>query len=120
MDPSPPRSALTTHVLDTASGLPARGMEIALTYVHNNAAEMRISGTTNDDGRCPAIYVHPNDFKAGIYKMKFFTAEYFRAQHGLSCFYPFVEVTFEVADTQLHHHVPLLISPYGYSTYRGS
>lgn len=104
--------SLSTHVLDTAAGLPAAGMSLTLADADHAAIA---AGTTDADGRLgglPAV-------GAGVFVLRFETAAYFAASNR-PCFYPFVEVRFEVTDPAAHHHVPLLVSPYGYSTYRGS
>ena len=113
---------ITSHVLDTSSGLPAAGLKLKLFINANNSddealdhwqqlAEVR----TGDDGR--AIF----DFNivSGVYKIKFYVKEYFQA-FGTTCFYPKVEVAFNIIDPSSHYHVPLILSPHGYSTYRGS
>ena len=73
---------------------------------------------TNEDGRLGDL-IDPEDFTRGVYKLRFDTAAYYDV-FGLKCFYPFVEVAFNIEDPKQHYHVPLLLSPYGYSTYRGS
>ncbi|WP_402464465.1 hydroxyisourate hydrolase [Isoptericola aurantiacus] len=110
-------SHLTTHVLDTTAGVPATGVAVELTDA--GGASMA-TGTTDDDGRAA---LGPDLLPAGRYTLTFATGAYFAAQ-GTETFYPVVTVTFvvEVADdgTSPHHHVPLLLSPFAYSTYRGS
>eukprot|EP00126_Sphaerothecum_destruens_P007201 Sdes_comp19734_c0_seq1m11717 len=119
MSQKSPQSAITTHVLDTATGKPAAGMPITLFYLQNNTMQVKLSGLTNQDGRCPDIYIHPDDLKAGLYKICFDTGSYF-LKNSIQGFYPHVEILFEIHDPASHYHVPLLISPFGYSTYRGS
>jgi 5-hydroxyisourate hydrolase len=107
---------ITTHVLDTALGRPAAGVPVVLERADGDAWQPVGSGATDADGRlrtlgAPAV--------AGVYRLRFDTGAYFRAA-GQTGFYPVVEVVFEVADPTGHFHVPLLLSPYGYSTYRGS
>ena len=101
-------STLSTHVLDTATGRPAAGIRVRL---ETRAGAPLGDGTTDDDGRIAAI--GPAQLDPGDYVLRFETAAY------VSGFYPEVVVVFTVADDR-HHHVPLLLSPYGYSTYRGS
>ncbi|HET7066209.1 MAG TPA: hydroxyisourate hydrolase [Nocardioides sp.] len=102
-------SSLSTHVLDTARGRPAAGVPVELL----DAAGARLaSGTTDDDGRVASL---AGDLAAGAYTLRFAVAAY--QPDG---FYPEVTVTFTVAGLRDHYHVPLLLSPYGYSTYRGS
>ena len=77
------------------------------------------SGSTNSDGRVSDFVGHSDALPAGIYKLSFYLADYFQAQ-SQKCFYPYVDVAFEIADDGQHYHVPLLLNPFGYSTYRGS
>ncbi len=102
-------STLSTHVLDTAAGRPAAGIAVRLETRDGGALG---SGVTDDDGRVGAI--GPERLEAGDYVLRFATAGYVEG------FYPEVVVVFTVADPDQHYHVPLLLSPYGYSTYRGS
>lgn len=110
-------SSLSTHVLDTASGQPARGMTLSLWL--DDA--LLYEGATNDDGRCPALG-EGRSLTAGAYRLQFHVAVYFRAQGVVLPDPPFLDVVsidFGVADAG-HYHVPLLVSPFAYSTYRGS
>ena len=110
-------SSLSTHVLDTACGRPARGMAIALW--RDGALLQR--GTTNEDGRCPG-FADCIEFAPGTYKLQFHVADYFRAQGTMLADPPFLDIVsidFGMADDG-HYHVPLLVSPFAYSTYRGS
>lgn len=110
---------LTTHVLDTARGKPAAHLEIELHRMSGPGIWNFISsGKTNADGRLPGLLAD-GALIPGIYKLKFDTAGYFHSI-GTQGFYPFVEVAFEIQDSSQHYHVPLLLNPYGYSTYRGS
>ena len=109
---------LTTHVLDTAAGRPAAALPIQLERLVEGSFVYVGSGTTNEDGRLDAPLVSEG-WAAGVYRIRFDTAAYFKS-HGSTGFYPYVEVVFEVQNPDEHHHVPLLLSPYGYSTYRGS
>ena len=104
-------SGLSTHVLDTASGRPVSGLRVRL-YLHDREIS---SGTTNQDGRIPSVLPEGFVLKAGTYRLEFETGAYFP-----DGFYPVVAVSFSVRDEGAHFHVPLLISPFGYSTYRGS
>lgn len=110
---------LTTHVLNTASGRPAAGLLIRLEKSRAGRFEVVGEGTTNADGRLDSPLIDPSDWGAGIYRIRFETGAYF-ASLKQSCFYPHVEVVFEVRAPGEHHHVPLLLSPFGFSTYRGS
>jgi len=112
-------SPLTTHVLDTASGSPASGLLIRLEKSVNGEFEGLGEGTTNADGRLDSPLLDAGDWGSGIYRIRFETGAYFAARKA-SCFYPYVEVVFEVRAPDEHHHVPLLLSPFGFSTYRGS
>ncbi|WP_414832044.1 hydroxyisourate hydrolase [Afifella sp. YEN Y35] len=111
---------LTTHVLDTAAGRPASGLRIEL---FDAAGEKLREVSTNADGRCDAPLLEGSDFKAGRYELLFHVGDYFRGS-GVDlpdpAFLDVVPVRFGIADPGTHYHVPLLVSPYGYSTYRGS
>ncbi len=113
-------SPITTHILDTSLGKPASGIRITLeSYVTGGAWKELSSGVTDADGRVRDLLGDKSLPGAGRYRMTFETGAYFRSQ-GTESFYPFVVVTFEIRDAGAHYHVPLLISPFGYSTYRGS
>ncbi|MCB9523844.1 MAG: hydroxyisourate hydrolase [Myxococcales bacterium] len=111
-------SPLTTHVLDTAIGRPAEGIMILLERNEHGDWRKLAQGETNADGRITDL-LPPGGLTAGFYRMTFMTAAYFLAQE-VETFYPVVQVAFQVTRPEEHHHVPLLISPFGYSTYRGS
>ena len=111
-------SAITTHVLDTSRGRPATGLKVEL---HKKSGEDWKSvgiGISDDNGRCAAL-LGDAPLAAGIYRLTFHAGAYFKAQH-IESFYSDIPVIFEVRDARMHHHVPLLLSPFGYSTYRGS
>ena len=113
---------LTTHVLDTASGKPAAGLKIALYRVSGNSHTKVKDVVTNADGRCDGPLLEGVDFKTGQYELVFLAGDYLRAAgHELPepAFLDQVPIRFGMAEA-VHYHVPLLISPYGYSTYRGS
>jgi len=111
-------SAITTHVLDTARGRPAAGVPVLLEQRAGSEEWVeRGRGTTDADGRIKDLVSGP--LVVGVYRLTFDTAVYFRSLK-LEGFYPYVEIVFEVRDPAQHHHVPLLLSPFGYSTYRGS
>lgn len=105
-------SQLTTHVLDAMTGAPAAGVDVAL---RSADGAVLARGTTNDDGR---LALGPDHLSEGSYELTFATGAYFAA-HGVETFYPSVTIAFTVASDR-HHHVPLLLSPFAYSTYRGS
>ena len=107
-------ATLSTHVLDTSLGRPAEGVSIVLTTVDGQELG---SGATNSDGRIGQI--GPEDLAAGDYTLTFDTGAYYRAT-GQEGFYPSAAVTFTVAEGGGHYHVPLVINPWAYSTYRGS
>lgn len=109
---------ISTHVLDAVSGAPAQGMELWLERVDGAESAEVGRGATNTDGRCPEL-TEGLRIDAGTYRLHFETGAYF-ARTGTATFYPVVAVTFEVTDAAAHHHVPLLLSPFAFSTYRGS
>jgi 5-hydroxyisourate hydrolase len=108
-------SAITTHVLDTALGRPARGVPVRLSRIAPDQAVIAVAHT-DDDGRVSDL--GPDQAEPGTYQLRFDVAAY-AAATGQDCFFPEVTVTFTVTDAR-HHHVPLLLSPFAYSTYRGS
>jgi 5-hydroxyisourate hydrolase len=114
---------LTTHVLDTARGCPAAGLRIEAFRLTGEAREPLVSLTTNADGRCDGPVLEGAAFSPGTYELLFHVAAYFRAA-GLAlpepAFLDVVPLRFGIAEAGQHYHVPLLVSPYGYSTYRGS
>ncbi|HEX2569097.1 MAG TPA: hydroxyisourate hydrolase [Polyangia bacterium] len=113
-------SAITTHVLDTSRGCPAEGVKIQLERLEAGGAWHRIgSGATDANGRLRTLIPDGQALVPGVYRIVFDTAAYF-ATCGVTGFYPEVPVLFHVRDASQHYHVPLLLSPFGYSTYRGS
>lgn len=111
-------SQLTTHILDTSKGKPAFGVSVVLCQ-HKKSKWIEIAkGVTNLDGRIPDLLKKNAVMELGTYKLKFETQSYFTKQ-TIQTFYPFVEIVFQVT-TEEHYHVPLLLNPFGYSTYRGS
>lgn len=112
-------SQLTTHVLDTARGRPAVGVDLQL-YRQDKGNWLELaSGCTNDDGRIAGLLPADTVLAAGTYRMHFATGPYF-ASLGVAAFYPWVDVVFTIDGSGAHYHIPLLLSPFGYSTYRGS
>jgi 5-hydroxyisourate hydrolase len=107
-------SGISTHVLDTSRGRPATGVPVTL-EVRSGGDEWRALGR----GRTDADGLVDGELTAGTYRLTFDTAAYFDAC-GVEGFYPLAQIVFEVRDPSQHHHVPLLLSPFGYSTYRGS
>lgn len=113
-------SKITTHVLDVVAGQPASGISVKL-EARDDSGGWRVIGTatTNEDGRAGDLLKPEAAISAGLYRLKFDTSEFFERQ-AVESFYPEVIVTFEVKDTGEHYHVPVLLSPFGYTTYRGS
>lgn len=112
------KSPVTTHVLDTAAGKPAAGVPVKLEHESDDGWREVGSSTTDADGRISNLLTS-DDFKPGVYRITFELDTYFRDQ-GRHSFYREVPVIFVVADAGEHYHIPLLLSPFGYSTYRGS
>uniref|UniRef100_A0A2A4ZBC4 5-hydroxyisourate hydrolase n=1 Tax=OCS116 cluster bacterium TaxID=2030921 RepID=A0A2A4ZBC4_9PROT len=114
--------ALTTHVLDTANGIPAAGLKIELWAHSNGDATLIKTAITNADGRLDAPALSQAEFKVGQYELRFFAGDYFRQYGELSepAFLDVIPLMFGIADLDSHYHVPLLVSPFSYSTYRGS
>ena len=117
-----PAGRLTTHVLDTARGVPASGLELVLHRVEGDRRELVVETHTNADGRCDKPLLEGESCRPGVYELTFFCGPYFD-RSGLDLtdpkFLDDVVIRFGVAEAK-HYHVPLLISPFGYSTYRGS
>lgn len=111
-------SQVTTHILDTTKGKPASGITIIL-YVGGNDQWTEIKrGKTNQDGRINDLLKENEFLQKGIYKLRFETKDYFD-KTSTPTFYPYVEIIFDIESND-HYHVPLLLNPFGYSTYRGS
>lgn len=107
------KCSLSSHVLDTTLGCPASAMKLVLT----TPSQQQVEAVTDDDGRC-------NDWgditlEAGTYQLRFVTGDYLE-EHHQSAFYPQVDICFNIAEDGGHYHIPLLISPFGFSSYRGS
>lgn len=113
-----PKSPITTHILDTSLGRPAEGVAIALQRRDGDTWVDAGRGTTNADGRVTDL-MPPGSLTVGVYRIHFDIADYFAAQSRES-FYPEATIVFEVKAVDEHYHVPLLLNPFGYSTYRGS
>ncbi|XP_054056546.1 5-hydroxyisourate hydrolase-like isoform X3 [Rissa tridactyla] len=112
--------SLTTHVLNTVTGLPASSLTVSLAQLQEPGPQWTEVARrwTDHDGRCPP-FLALGQAKAGTYKLRFETAAYWQGL-GHTSFYPFVEVVFTITDPAQKLHIPLLISPYSYTTYRGS
>ena len=113
-------SPITTHVLDTSVGRPAVGMPVVLERNTHSAGWQKVGeGMTNIDGRVNDLLAKTEAFLPGHYRLVFETGPYFLIR-DIECFFPQVTIGFVVKDSQQHYHVPVLLSPFGYSTYRGS
>ena len=113
---------LTTHVLDTASGRPAAGLKIDLFLLDGGTIHLK-TVETNSDGRCDGPLLEGAAFLRGHYELRFYAGDYLRARGEAlpePAFLDIIPIRFGIADPGQHYHVPLLLSPYGYSTYRGS
>lgn len=111
-------SQITTHVLDTSRGVPAPGIRISLQRPKGASWETIASGVTNEDGRISDLLEKDTNLATGTYRMFFETKPYYDRLER-SSFYPRIPIIFEINDSS-HYHIPLLLSPYGYTTYRGS
>jgi 5-hydroxyisourate hydrolase len=111
-------SQLTTHILDTTKGRPAKDVPVTLYGLQDNEWTYMAKGVTNQDGRVTDLLPADRLLEPGDYKLNFDTSSYFE-QQAVKSFYPFVEIVFTI-DSSDHYHVPLLLNPFGYSTYRGS
>ncbi|GHA17610.1 5-hydroxyisourate hydrolase 2 [Devosia pacifica] len=112
---------LTTHVLDTTHGTPARGMRIDLFFVHGDHTHHLVESYTNADGRLDQPLLEGEHFQLGEFEIAFHVGQYF-SRLGVELEHPFLDVVpvrFTTSE-HMHYHVPLLVSPFGYSTYRGS
>lgn len=109
---------ITTHVLNTSTGKPAAGVPVFLYFLRADTWVEIARAITNKDGRVPGFELNSAELIMGNYKLKFATKAYF-GNYSITSFYPFVEIVFEVHAHE-HYHVPLLLNPFGYSTYRGS
>jgi 5-hydroxyisourate hydrolase len=112
--------SVTTHVLDTSAGHPAAGVRVTLEARDGDDGWRRLGeGTTDADGRLSGLLPADRRLGAGAHRLVFDTGAWF-AEQGVEAFYPEVSVVFQVSDATQHFHMPLLLSPFGYSTYRGS
>ena len=114
---------LTTHVLDISAGRPGNGIRVALVRLDGERRSPAASAITNADGRCDAPLLDGDAFKPGTYELAFHAGDYFEAR-GVALpsprFLDVIVIRFGISAADAHYHVPLLVSPYGYSTYRGS
>jgi 5-hydroxyisourate hydrolase len=114
---------LTTHVLDTALGQPGRDIVVELFHLQNGERKQSSSTRTNDDGRVSPALLQGAEFKQGTYELDFHAGDYLQRAHlhlVEPLFLDVITIRFTVADADQHYHVPLLLSPFAYSTYRGS
>ena len=112
-------SAISTHVLDTSLGRPAAGVPVLLEQRRGSEWRAVGRGDTDRDGRLRTLYPDGTPLTAGVYRLTFATGAYFESQ-GVAAFYPEVVVVFETAEGEAHYHVPLLLGPFGFTTYRGT
>jgi 5-hydroxyisourate hydrolase len=111
---------ISTHVLDTARGKPAPRIPVRLEQREPSGGWLVVATAETDiDGRCQQLLPDDKQFGPGIYRLTFETLSY-HADHGSEALYPAVQITFQARDGESHFHLPLLLSPYGYTTYRGS
>lgn len=111
-------SKITTHILDTSLGKPASNIKVFLEKNNNDSWEAIAEGITNEDGRIKDLLKNDDTLDLGKYRMIFETEKYF-SDRNIKTFYPKVSIEFYIYDDS-HYHIPLLLSPFGYSTYRGS
>jgi len=110
---------ISTHVLDTSRGAPAANLHVVLeVYSPGNIWKELGRSATNTDGRIADLASGSAGFAPGVYRLTFLTGAYFQSI-GADAFYPYIPVVFELRDLQSHYHIPLLLNPFGYSTYRG-
>ena len=113
------QNTLSVHVLNLQDGLPSSEVKVSLEEQKNGKWVQLSQATTNEQGRIPALYPEGKKLEKGMYKVTFKTGDWFKA-HKQKSFFPEVPVIFEVDGSVEHYHIPLLLSPYGYSTYRGN
>lgn len=111
---------LTTHVLDTATGKPASNLRIDLFRIDGDAHTLLHTAHTNDDGRCDKPLLSNDSMRAGTYELLFHVGAYLGTDTKTNPFLDLIPIRFGIADEGAHYHVPLLVAPFGYSTYRGS
>jgi 5-hydroxyisourate hydrolase len=113
-------STISTHILDTANGRPADGVHVVLQVQNPDESWTQLAEAwTDEDGRVKPFFLVETHLEAGIYRLVFDTESYFSGIE-IEAFYPQISVIFRIGDEPQHYHIPLLLSPYGYSTYRGS
>ena len=113
-------STISTHILDTSRGRPASGVAVSLEFQNPDESWTKVTHAwTDEDGRVKPFFLVEVNLGPGVYRLVFDTESYFSGL-DIESFYPQVTIAFKVNDTTQHYHVPLLINPFGYSTYRGS
>jgi 5-hydroxyisourate hydrolase len=110
---------ISTHILDTASGRPAANVPVSLARWQGGQWTLVAESKTDADGRARQLLPEGAEVEAGLYRLRFDTAAYYEAQE-IAGLYPYVEIAFEVRDSEAHYHIPLLLTANGYTTYRGS
>ncbi|RUS12517.1 hypothetical protein BC937DRAFT_87671, partial [Endogone sp. FLAS-F59071] len=114
------KSLVTTHILVASKGIPGKNIPVKLEFMEaGDVFTLRAVGTSDHEGRCNTLLGNDNKLKKGTYRLTFHTKTFFE-NLGEKCFYPYVTITFEVTKDSEHYHIPLLISPYSYTTYRGT
>ncbi|MBY5927319.1 MULTISPECIES: hydroxyisourate hydrolase [Halomonas] len=110
---------ISVHVLNTQTGTPSSNVEVKLEQQTDNGWVTVATATTSEDGRISALFPEGDTFEPGVYRAVFETGDWYKEQ-DISTFFPEITVPFEVDNVDQHYHIPLLLSPYAYSTYRGS
>ena len=110
---------ISTHILDTTIGRPATGVSVALSRMSDGAWHSIATTVTDSDGRCKDLLPPTEPSKSGTYRIHFETSTYY-AQHYQQGLYPYIEIVFDIRNTEQHYHIPLLLTANGYTTYRGS
>lgn len=110
---------ISVHVLNTQTGKPSAGVEVKLEHQTDSGWKTVATDTTSDDGRISALFPEGDTLESGVYRAVFETGDWYRKQ-DISTFFPEITVPFQVDNVDQHYHIPLLLSPYAYSTYRGS
>jgi 5-hydroxyisourate hydrolase len=110
---------ISTHILDLTCGRPAEGVAVRLHRHEHGSWRVIAACRTDGNGRISDLLPAGESLQSGFYRLRFGTSAYFRGR-GIESFHPFVDIAFQVRKTEEHYHVPLLITPHGYSTYRGS
>ncbi|ORY93863.1 hydroxyisourate hydrolase [Syncephalastrum racemosum] len=114
------KSPITCHVLVASQGKPGRNVQVKIEKIDAAGAFQTLNvSRTNEDGRCPGLLPMEGRAEKGIYRITFETKAFFDSI-GEQCFYPYVQIVFELTNPEQHYHIPLLLSPYSYTTYRGS